>query len=264
MALPEFLKRTNYQNPISPTDTAFQLGYGSDMGFFGRVQQEPLTAKQFNNHMSMYAQGRVRWMDHGFYPVQKQLIDGVVIKDQDVSLVDVGGSFGHDLEDFRRKWPGVPGRLVLQDLPEVVAAVKDLHPSIEVTGHDFFTEQPVKGMTAHFNPEPQTNVRPSGARAYYMHSILHDWPDDLCRKILANLTPAMRPGYSKVLVNENVIPDTGAYWETTSLDLIMMEFGSTERTERHWRALLASAGLKIVNIWTAQRGVESLIECELA
>ena len=74
----------------------------------------------------------------------------------------------------------------------------------------------------------------------------------------------MQPGYSKVLVNENVIPDTGAYWETTSLDLIMMEIGSGERTENQWRALLESAGLKIVKIWTAQRGVESLIECELA
>lgn len=96
-----------------------------------------------------------------------------------------------------------------------------------------------------------------------MHSILHDWPDDLCRKILANLIPAMRRGHSKLLINENVVPDTGAYWETTSLDLIMMEFGSGERTERHWRELLESAGLKIIKIWTAQRGVESLIECEL-
>ncbi|CAG7953768.1 unnamed protein product [Penicillium nalgiovense] len=247
MALPAFLKKNNYQNPTSPTDTAFQMGYETDMGFFGHVQQEPLTAKQFNNHMSVYAQGRVRWMDPGFYPVQEQLIDGVTIGSDDVLLVDVGGSFGHDLSDFRRKWPGLPGRLVLQDLPEVVDSVKDLHPSIEVTSHDFFTEQPVKG-----------------ARAYYMHSVLHDWPDELCRKILANTVAAMRPGYSKVLVNENVIPDTEAYWETTSLDLIMMEIGSGERTERQWHALLESAGLKIVDIWTAQRGVESLIECELA
>ncbi|KAJ5843574.1 uncharacterized protein N7525_001315 [Penicillium rubens] len=247
MVLPAFLKKNNYQNPTSPTDTAFQMGYETDMGFFGHVQQEPLTAKQFNNHMSVYAQGRVRWMDPGFYPIQEQLIDGVMIGEDDVLLVDVGGSFGHDLSGFHRKWPGLPGRLVLQDLPEVVASVKDLHPSIEVTSHDFFTEQPVRG-----------------ARAYYMHSVLHDWPDELCRKILANIVAAMRPGYSKVLVNENVIPDTGAYWETTSLDLIMMEIGSGERTERQWHALLESAGLKIIKIWTAQRGVESLIECELA
>lgn len=99
-----------------------------------------------------------------------------------------------------------------------------------------------------------------------MHSVLHDWPDNMCRKILANLIPALRRGYSKVLINENVIPAKGAYWETTSLDLIMMTIGSGERTEQHWRALLESAGLKVVNIWTApaQKGVESMIECELA
>ncbi|KAL4804202.1 S-adenosyl-L-methionine-dependent methyltransferase [Aspergillus unguis] len=246
LALPAFLKKTNYRNPTSASDTAFSLGYNSELDFFQHVQREPITARQFNNHMGVYAQGRARWMDPGFYPVQEQLIEGANITKDDVLLVDVGGSFGHDLLEFHRKWPGVPGRLVLQDLEQVVASVKDL-PSIEVTGHDFFTEQPVKG-----------------ARAYYMHSVLHDWPDEQCFKILAKLVAAMKPGYSKLLVNENVIPDTGAYWETTSLDLIMMQIGAAERTERQWHTLLESAGLKIIKIWTAQRGVESLIECELA
>lgn len=247
LALPTFLEKTKYRNPTSATDTAFQLGYNTDKGFFGHLQQEPITAKRFNNHMGVYAQGRARWMDPGFYPVRERLIDGAAIKQDDVLLVDVGGSFGHDLLDFRRKWPHIPGRLVLQDLPEVISAVKDLHPSIEITAHDFFTEQPVKA-----------------ARAYYLHSVLHDWPNDLCSKILANLVAAMKPGYSKLLVNENVIPNTGAYWETTSLDLIMMQLGSGQRTERHWHSLLESAGLRIVRIWTAHRDVESLIECELA
>jgi hypothetical protein len=121
------------------------MGYKTDLGFFGHVQQEPITAKRFNNHMGVYAQGRPRWMDSGFYPVQEQLIDGVTIGGTDVLMVDVGGSFGHDLADFRRKWPHVPGRLVLQDLPEVVASVKDMHYSVDVMGYDFFTEQPVKG-----------------------------------------------------------------------------------------------------------------------
>lgn len=121
------------------------MGYKTDMGFFGHVQQEPVTAKRFNNHMGVYAQGRPRWMDPGFYPVQEQLIDGAGIGETDVLMVDVGGSFGHDLADFRRKWSHVPGRLVLQDLPEVVTSVKDMHYSVDVMGYDFFTEQPVKG-----------------------------------------------------------------------------------------------------------------------
>lgn len=98
-----------------------------------------------------------------------------------------------------------------------------------------------------------------------MHSILHDWPDAKCKEILKNLAQAMKPGYSKILINENVIPSVDADWQTTSLDLIMMSlFASQERTERQWHTLVESAGLKIVSIYTAEKGVESLIECELA
>lgn len=207
-------------------------------------------------------------MDDGFFPVREKLVDGSGTGTDDVFLVDMGGSIGHDISEFKRKWPDVQGRLVLQDLPTVVDHVKDLDSSIEVMPHDFFTPQPVKGrytLAKLFHPKHKLTSA-IGARAYYVHSVLHDWPDDMCRKILANLLPALQPGYSKVLINENVIPDMGAYWETTSLDLIMMAIGSGERTESHWRALLESAGLRVVGIWNAaaQKGVESLIECELA
>ncbi|EFE32575.1 O-methyltransferase, putative [Trichophyton benhamiae CBS 112371] len=98
-----------------------------------------------------------------------------------------------------------------------------------------------------------------------MHFIFHNWSDRDSQRILENLTPAMTPGYSKLLIHDHVIPETKAYWESTSLDLIMMaNFRGIERTTTDWYALLESAGLKIVNIWTGQRGIESLIECDLA
>lgn len=98
-----------------------------------------------------------------------------------------------------------------------------------------------------------------------MHSVLHDWPDDVCKSIISNIKAAMKPGYSKLLINENVVPSTGAYWETTALDTMMMTlFCSGERTERDWHNLLEKiGGLKIVKIWPGDKGVESLIECEL-
>jgi hypothetical protein len=65
-----------------------------------------------------------------------------------------------------------------------------------------------------------------------MHFILHDWADKDCRKILKGLTDSMKHGYSKLLINEHVIPETKACWESTSLDLIMMaQLGAMERTE---------------------------------
>jgi hypothetical protein len=105
-----------------------------------------------------------------------------------------------------------------------------------------------------------------GARAYYMHSILHDWPDETCVKIVERIKQAMKPGYSKILINENVIAPTGAAWEATGLDLLMLTlFSARERTESDWRQLLEKqCGLKISKIWTHENGVESVIECELA
>lgn len=98
-----------------------------------------------------------------------------------------------------------------------------------------------------------------------MHSVLHDWPNELCTRILTNLKDAMTPGYSKILINENVIPDTQAHWEATALDMMMLTLlSSKERTAAQWRHLIEKeAELKVVKIWDVGNGVESLIECEL-
>jgi hypothetical protein len=248
-----------------------QIGFNTDLHFFEFLATNPEYPVRFMNHMAAYHQGRPSWMDAGFYPVQERLVKGL---DRDAPLlVDVGGSTGHDLAEFRRKHPEVQGQFILQDLPEVIEKAQTLiSPDIKAMEHDFFKEQPVKGTCIRhhskiifFSTIIFSNGFVSGARAYFMHSILHDWPDNKCQEILTNLAQAMKPGYSKILINENVIPDTDADWQTTSLDIIMMSlFASQERTERQWHALAESAGLKIVNIFTAEKGVESLIECELA
>ena len=102
-----------------------------------------------------------------------------------------------------------------------------------------------------------------GARAYYLHSVLHNWDDASCLKIVRNIVPAMQPGYSNLLINENVVPDVGAAWSITSMDWLMMALGAVrERTERQRRELLghAAAGLRVTGIWTYEQGSESLIE----
>lgn len=61
-----------------------------------------------------------------------------------VLLVDVGGGLVHDLEELKAKYPGLQGRLVLQDQPEVIAQISKASDGIELTAHGFFTPQPVK------------------------------------------------------------------------------------------------------------------------
>ena len=97
-----------------------------------------------------------------------------------------------------------------------------------------------------------------------MHSVLHDWSDADCLRILRHVTAAMEVGYSRLLVNENVVPDRRADWRVTALDWYMMACAaSAERTESEWRELLRAAGLRTVGIWTADGAVESLIEAVL-
>lgn len=105
----------------------------------------------------------------------------------------------------------------------------------------------------------------TGARAYYLHSVLHDWPDAKSLEILQNLKPAMKKGYSRLLINEHVILNKGAQAVSTGLDLLVMAvFSAAERTERQWVGLLTEAGFKLVKVWTFEPGTESLIEAEVA
>lgn len=248
--LPAYLKKTNFVMPNSATDGPFQSAYHTKLNFFQYLQANPPWGTQFNHHMGGYRQGRPAWMDANFYPVQERLIQGADTSADAPFLVDIGGNVGHDINEFLAKHPSAPGRLVLQDLEVIMGQIKpgSIDARIEPMAYDFHTEQPVKH-----------------ARAYYMHSVLHDWPDDVCASILARVKAAMKPGYSKLLINENVIPPTDANWQATGLDMMMLSlFASKERTEADWRKLLEGAGLKIVKVWGHGEGVESLIECELA
>ncbi|KAI3554047.1 hypothetical protein CABS01_00577 [Colletotrichum abscissum] len=244
----EFAKKTNYREPNDVFNGPLQYGYNTKLDCFSWLAARHPYEMQFAQHMGAYRQGRPSWMDEGIYPVKHRLLDGFDDSQDNVLLVDVGGSFGHDIDEFRRKHPEAPGRLVVQDLPTVINQIEKLDEKIERMGHDFFTEQPIKG-----------------ARAYYMHSVLHDWPDKKCEEILARTTAAMKPGYSRLLVNENCIPDTGADWQNTGQDIMMLTLvSSKERTRVEWQSLLEKAGLRILGIYGGGNGVESLIECELA
>ncbi len=74
----------------------------------------------------------------------------------------------------------------------------------------------------------------------------------------------MRQGYSKLLIDEVVLPDTNIPPQGAFLDLSMMALETgTERTSGQWHDLLASVGFRIEKIWSTNAGLESVIEAEL-
>lgn len=62
----------------------------------------------------------------------------------DILLIDVGGGNGHDLKRFLSKYPSAWGRLMLQDLPNLIQNLEGLSPGIQATGHYLFTPQTIK------------------------------------------------------------------------------------------------------------------------
>ena len=228
----------------------FQIGMQSPLGFFPWLAANPTQASYFNHFMQAYRAGNAMWFEQTFYSVASRLVAGFDASHSDVFLVDVGGGKGHDLAAFATAFPNPPGLLILQDQPAVIAEVPtSIMHNFLAQPHDFFTPEPVKF-----------------ARAYYLHSILHDWGDADCLRILANLRPALKPGYSRVLFNEIVLSEEKPTIQATSMDMMMLAHcdPAYERTEKAWRDLLGQAGYVVTGIFGNAGAAESVIEAEIA
>jgi hypothetical protein len=83
--------------------------------------------------------------------------------------------------------------------------------------------------------------------------------------ILRKLRPAFKKNYSKLLINECVIPETGANSLATALDLVVLPMlSSGERREKDWELIIQNGGFKVTKIWTdTNLASQSVIEAEL-
>ncbi|KAF4768306.1 hypothetical protein HAV15_002705 [Penicillium sp. str.  len=103
-----------------------------------------------------------------------------------------------------------------------------------------------------------------GAHAYYFKHIMHDWSDDNCRVILKHTTAAMEKGFSKLLIEDYIVPDTNAGAKEALTDMIVMVWcPGIERTRQRWIELLESVGLTITNFWLPAGYHKGIIEAEL-
>lgn len=232
-ALPDFLKEHNYENRTGGK-CAWQKGFNTDMDFFPWAKQHPESLGWFQSLMSVPREGD--WLD--VVPFDKEAAS---VGEERALFVDVGGSIGHQSARLRHKYPQLPGRIIVQDLEETIKNAPAV-PGVEFMTHNFFNEQPVKG-----------------ARYYYLRTVLHDWEDDKGEEILRNIVPAMAPD-SQILIDEMVLPTTGAHWFSACLDLHMYTMlGAMERNVDQWKALLDRAGLRLVELRTYMQSMSHSI-----
>lgn len=142
MALPSFLAKNKYNNPTDPKDCAFQEGFHTKDSLFEWFPKHPEYLDNFNHWMTGQRDGRAYWLD--FFPFEERVAKDFKESDSAVMLVDVGGARGHEIEAIKKKFPNLPGRFLLQDLPDTVQQALPVS-GMEAIAHDFFTAQPIKG-----------------------------------------------------------------------------------------------------------------------
>lgn len=74
----------------------------------------------------------------------------------------------------------------------------------------------------------------------------------------------MTKGYSKLYLNEWILPDTGCSLYEATVDMLMMSaFAGMERTQKQWTELLGRAGLQVEKFWLVDEFGEGIIEASL-
>lgn len=140
-------------------------------------------------------------------------------------VMDVGGGTGGLLHTLLQLHPHLRGALF--DLPHVVERSVPLLERVRILAGDFFVEVP------------------AGADVYVLKSVLHDWDDAACVRILQNCRRAMMPE-NRLLIIERALPRRASDDPATiMLDLHMLAVpGGRERFAEEYQRLALQAGLE--------------------
>ena len=118
---------------------------GKDL--IGILMSKPESGRGFGTLMSTWGEGNSLIQD--LIPIKEKLETGFDASGEKVMWVDVGGGYGQKTIALKAALPDLPGKFIVEDLPSTVQNAPKAE-GIEIIGHDFFTEQPIKGMV-HFH-----------------------------------------------------------------------------------------------------------------
>lgn len=165
--------------------------------------------------------------------------NGAVVEALDLrsvtDLVDVGGGQGTLLRDVLRADPHLRGRLF-----DIEHALSDVDPELR--------SGPLAERCEIVEGDAREAV-PAGSDAYVLRTILHNWDDESCVRMLQAIARDAKPG-ARVLVVELVLPESGQVSVLEAMFDMMMfaTFGACERTETEYAALFEQAGLEHVGV----------------
>jgi len=200
---------------------------------FERLVDDPDRADTFNRAMT----ANTWWVAEAF--ARSRMLDGCS------HVVDVGGGHGVLVIALLRQHRAMRG--TVYDLAhaavgaDAALAAASLSDRAEFVAGDFFGSVP------------------GGGDAYVLKSVLHDWPDAECARILASCRAAM-PGRARLFVIERLatLPlastSSDRAWARSDLNMLVAH-GACERTESMFGALLKGAGFRIDSVHALSMGL---------
>ncbi|KAF8413928.1 hypothetical protein HHK36_001924 [Tetracentron sinense] len=214
---------------IKEGGTAFEKTHGSEIWDFALANPE--FNKLLNEAMACTSKITMK----AILSAYKDGFDGVG------SLVDVGGGTGTVATEIVKAHPDI--RVINFDLPHVVSTAPE-YPGVSHVGGDMFEAIP-------------------NADGIFMKSIMHDWCDEDCIKILKNCRKAIPKKSGKVIIVDPVLqPDGEGLFDDAGImfDLVMVVSGGKERTEVEWKKVLEEGGFpryKIIKTLAIQSIIEA-------
>jgi SAM-dependent methyltransferase len=156
-------------------------------------------------------------------------------------VADVGGGNGTLLAEILQRHPALQGTLAEQ-------------PHLRDQANQTFVHAGLSGRTT-FTACNFFNSLPFSADAIVLKSVLHDWDDAACVKLLGHCRQALLPN-GQIYIVERILPERPLDAPfTVMLDLQMMAVtGGQERTEGAYRTLLQSANLRLDSVKETQSG----------
>lgn len=191
------------------------------VSFFEYVNQvNPQAGEAFNGAMACGSR------------IQGLLFAEHVALDQFHHVCDVGGGTGSILVHLLRKHPRMRGTVF--DIPALLPGAQAV---IEAGG---------VGDRATFVAGDFFESVPAGADLYTMFSVVHDWDDDACDRILTSIHAAIPPD-GRVMVVEKPLPadDRPDFARLSDMLMLVLGDGGRERTDDEYERLFTSGGFSI-------------------
>src|SRR3954469_21889304 len=151
------------------------------------------------------------------------------------TVLDIAGGTGSALCSILKANPHLRG--IVFDLPHVAQRACD-----------FIVAQGL-AQRCEFSAGSFFEAVPSGADAYFMKHVLHDWGDAECAAILLNCRKVMSRD-ARLLICERMVPPGNEPSAAKLIDLHMMmtNHGGKERTESEYRDLLRKSGFELQRV----------------